>query len=278
MYQRIALAIAFSPRVEALICEAKRMCAMFNAHMVLIHIGPKTQSDQKILDNLLEKHKLTEGNVSVVWENGDPAKKILSICKKEKVDLLIAGALKKENFLRYYIGSVARRILRKAECSVLMFVDPSKYPKPFRRIVIHASEDKKELKGSLTAGVEIGKKDHAAQLHVLKEIKLYGLHMAVAVESSEEEYSETRKKLVNTEIEAVQNVLNTIETDNLRINIKVAAGKSGHELSKFATRVEADLLVVEAPNRKLGLFDRVFPHDLEILLADLPCNVLIHHS
>jgi hypothetical protein len=36
----------------------------------------------------------------------------------------------------------------------------------------------------------------------------------------------------------------------------------------------ADLLVMNAPS-KLTLWDRLFPHDLEYILSDLPTDVLI---
>jgi nucleotide-binding universal stress UspA family protein len=55
------------------------------------------------------------------------------------------------------------------------------------------------------------------------------------------------------------------------------AGKSGFELAKFAQRKHADLLVVGASPRRFSLFDRVFPHDLEYIFADMPCNLLVIH-
>ena len=63
-----------------------------------------------------------------------------------------------------------------------------------------------------------------------------------------------------------------------KINIKVIAGKSGHEIVKFSQKSNADLLIMNAPDHKLGLLDRVFPHHHEIVMADLPCNLLILHQ
>jgi nucleotide-binding universal stress UspA family protein len=45
-------------------------------------------------------------------------------------------------------------------------------------------------------------------------------------------------------------------------------------LARFAEDIKADLLVVGDVG-KLGFLDRLFPHDLEDILSDLPCNLLI---
>jgi hypothetical protein len=49
-------------------------------------------------------------------------------------------------------------------------------------------------------------------------------------------------------------------------------------ITQFAREHEADLLVLNSPDTKLNLLDRVFPHDIEFALADLPCDLLIVHS
>ena len=276
MFKKIAIAVAFSPRLQTLLAEAKRTQELFDSELVLIHVGTHTEEDDNFMTENLEKAGLNNGNVHVVWEEGDPATEILAACKREKVDLLVAGALKKEDFITYYLGSVARKILRKSECSVLMITEPSAVSDPFERIVVHA-EDSPYATDAIRAGVYIGKLQNAKQLHIVREIKLYGLAMSVSSELTEEELSDARKSMVNDEIQNVTQILETMDTEGLKINVKVMSGKSGFELSKFCTRVDADLLVVGSPYRKLGIFDRMFPHDLEYIFADLPCDILILH-
>ena len=79
------------------------------------------------------------------------------------------------------------------------------------------------------------------------------------------------------EIDKVEEILRRIPHDRLKINIKMVSGKAGFELSKFAERKNADLLVVGAPRRRFSIFDRVFPHDLEYIFGDMPCNLLVIH-
>ena len=42
MYKKLALAIAFSPRMEALIAEARKLIQIFEGELILIHDGTKT--------------------------------------------------------------------------------------------------------------------------------------------------------------------------------------------------------------------------------------------
>ena len=37
-------------------------------------------------------------------------------------------------------------------------------------------------------------------------------------------------------------------------------------------------MVVNSPDTRLGFLDRIFKHDLEYMLADLPTDVLIVHN
>ena len=45
--------------------------------------------------------------------------------EEKKIDLLILGAVKREQILKYYVGSIARKITRQAKCSILLLIKPS---------------------------------------------------------------------------------------------------------------------------------------------------------
>lgn len=272
MFKKIAAAIAFSPRMETILSEAGLLSQLFNAELTLIHVGQKDDHKKKLLLETMEKVSINPLNTSVLWESGDPAKTILANCKQQRADLLIIGALQKENIFKYYTGSVARDILRKAPCSVLVLISPSN-KKTFRKMVIHAGE-KAEATHTISAGCLIGKQEKFSQLHILKELKMYGFTMALAGEDPEHEYAETRRRLVQEEVQSVEELMSCCSCEGLKINIKIVAGQYGAELARFSRQVKADLLIVAAPGRHLNILDRVFPHDLEHILANLPCNLL----
>jgi nucleotide-binding universal stress UspA family protein len=271
---KIGLALAFSPRMEAIMAEAVRLMHLYNSFLVLVHVGEKTVEAEEKVISLITTHKLEKERIKILWKKGDPVESILKVCHEEHVDLLIAGALKKENLMQHYLGSVARKILRKANCSVLMLTNPDAQPKPFSNIVVNA-EDSAYVHEALSMACSIAQHDKAAWVHIVREVKLYGLSMASVDDCTEEEYNEVRNGLLKNEIENVEKLLVKIPHDGLRTNIKLLSGKSGFELSKFAQRKQADLLVVGAAPRRFFLFDRVFTHDHEYIFQDLPCNLLI---
>ncbi|WP_373396741.1 universal stress protein [Algoriphagus halophilus] len=98
MYQKIALAIAFSPRIEALISETKRLVELFESELILIHVGKKTDELVQKLEGLVENAQLPKDRTKIIWKEGKPGKMILEACRDEKVDLLVAGALKMKVF------------------------------------------------------------------------------------------------------------------------------------------------------------------------------------
>ncbi len=274
VFNKIALGIAFSPTAEAMLSETARLARAVNGDLLLIHVGEhNSESEQKIV-LMAEKCGVSKEQIEIVWGTGDPAKVILESCRKHQVDLLVTGAVKKENLVQYYVGSVARKVLRKAGCSVLTIINPSTEARPYRNVVVNA-EDSSYIREAIFTACQFVRKEQGAWVHIVRELKLYGLTMAANDQYTEEEYDGMRQSLVKQEVEKVEEIMQRIPHEGIKINIKMVSGKSGFELPRFAERKNADLLVVGAPHRRFSFFDRIFPHDIEYILADLPCNLLI---
>ncbi len=275
MYEKIGVAVAFSPNCEAIVAEAARLQDLFGADLYFIHIGGTTSEEKKYLENVIKSAKVDSAHVRMIWENGHTAGKILSVCKREGVDLLLAGALRKENLVKFYIGSIARRLLRKADCSVFTIIAPSNPPQKIKRVVINAT-DGINFQETVKTGIEWSKREGAEKVIIFKAIPLFGLSMAISgEEGSEKNYEDARRKIISEAHDEAKALLSQVDTGSLRVTIKIASGKPGFELKKCALKTKADLLVVKAPGHKLGLLDRLFPHYLEQVLWDLPCNLLI---
>lgn len=277
VFRRIGLAIAFSPTAELMLAEAFRLANASRAELVLIHVGEKSTAQEQRMDALLSSRSIDKSRVQVQWLKGDPVSVLLDSCRHSGVDLLITGALKKENLVQYYVGSIARKVLRRSGCSVLTIVNPSLEAKSWKNIVVNA-EDSPYVEQAVRTACQLGQMTTGAWIHIVRELKLYGLTMATSDQFTEEEYEGARQQLVKQEVEKVEAILRRVPHEGLKINIKVVSGKSGFELPKFAMRKNADLLVIGAPPRRSSFLDRLFPHDMEYILADLPCNLLIVHQ
>jgi nucleotide-binding universal stress UspA family protein len=272
-FQKIGLAIAFSPTAQAMLAEATRLAKLFSADLVLVHVGNHGAEEEEKIRQLTHAINLTSG-YKIIWRHGNPVKEILRACREEHIDLLVAGALKKEKMVKHYIGSVARGIMRKADCSVYMVNNPSLHPEPIQQIVVNA-EDSSHVEEAIALACRIAELEKSSWVHIVRELKLLGLALTANQQSTEQEYTEYKQSLMREEINSVEKILTSIPHEKIKINIKMLSGKSGFELCKFVERKQAGLLMVGAPPRRLSFFDRIFPHDLEYVFADLPCNLLV---
>ena len=62
--------------------------------------------------------------------------------------------------------------------------------------------------------------------------------------------------------------------ENIKIKSQPIFGKQGYSIGHYAQISRADLLVMNAPS-KMTFWDRLFPHDIEHILTELPTDVLI---
>lgn len=276
-FSKIAVAIGFTPRIEAILAESRRLQKIFNAQLVFIHIGEKSLQQEQYLKHLLHRFELDGDTNKLVWEQGDPVEKILTICKEEDVDLLVAGALEKESMLKYFMGSIARNLCRKAKCSILMLREPNILSKPVKRIVVEGSDHPKTVY-SIETAVYVGKKTGAADVFVIQEQDAGKMALIRSDAFSDNEADNHKEKIVIEEVGKLNDILACTDCGNLKITTERLDGKPGYVISNFARQHQADLLVLNSPDTKLNLLDRVFPHDIEFALADLPCDLLIVHS
>src|SRR5919204_5723671 len=144
-YKTIAVATTFSPRFKQVLAEAKRMRDRFSADLHLIHVGKPTGETPRKFGEALAELELPADS-PIHYEEGDPAEAILAALAREKIDMLVAGALEKEIALHPFLGNVARRLVREAHCSVILFTHPEEIPKPLRRIVFVADSPEDELR------------------------------------------------------------------------------------------------------------------------------------
>lgn len=277
MFKRVCLAFAFSPRSEALLNEAARLTLIFNGHLTVLHVGAQTEEANATIWQSLTSKGLTKTNFNIVCELGSPSKVILSVCKRENIDLLIAGALQKENIIKYYLGTIGRTILRKADCSVLMLTNLPETGMILQNIVTLA-EDSPFVEDAIAVSCKLAQSEKSKWIHIVRELKLFGLTLSALEQSTEKEYDQQRHQLLQEEIDKVETILSHVPHPDVKVNIKVISGKSGFELARFAEKKHADLLVVGAPERRFHFFDRLFRHDLEYIFANMPCNLLIVHG
>jgi nucleotide-binding universal stress UspA family protein len=275
-FNSIGVGVTFSPNLKANICEASRLALIFDSRLVLIHVGEQTKDKENTFKTFLKKF-LDQGlDYSIVFKPGDPVHSILTVAEVENIDLLILGALKRESFFRYYLGSIARKITRFAGCSVLLLINPSVEHVPCRHVVVNGLEDPKTSE-TISTAFYIGHKLKSNKITIVEEIKQSELAVKVDDDASLVKSAEEREQLrlrEESRINQIVSAIPDIQKEGLSIHSQPIFGKRGYSIGHYAQVVRADLLVMNAPN-KLGFWDRLFPHDIEHILTELPTDVLI---
>ncbi|MBT4916337.1 MAG: universal stress protein [Formosa sp.] len=276
VFKTIGIGVTFSPNLEANINEAARLALFFGSKLILIHVGKSSEDKLTAFSSLLSSFKDQGLVFEVTFNSGDPVEVILSTTEQKKIDLLIIGALKKEKFLKYYVGSIARKITRKANCSILLLINPSKDRVCCNHIVVNGLKDPKTEETLATAFL-VGNKLGASKITVVEEISDDEVSVKVDDDKSLRRSTIIKERLRVREEMRVKAILKTIPnklTKDIKIKSQPIFGKRGYSIGHYAQVARADLLVMNAP-RKMNFWDRLFPHDIEHILTELPTDVLI---
>jgi nucleotide-binding universal stress UspA family protein len=277
-FRTILTGIAFSPNLKANVFETLRLGSMLNAKVILVHVGEKsTEKEQKITDYCNEFPEF-KNQVSVVWKSGDPVDVIIDACREYKADLLILGAAKRVKLMKFYLGSVARKIAKKAPCSLLLFIKPSIEEVPCRHIVVNGLKHPK-TNNTIQASFEFAHSVGSNKITIVEEISQNEVSIKVDDDKSLEKSTLLKEQILERENSRISTLLNNVD-DTLKKDITIKSqgifGTRGYSIGHYAKVQRADLLVMNKPEKSTFL-DKIFPQDIDYILSELPTDVLIIH-
>ncbi len=277
-FKTVATAVAFSPGAKANLFESVRIANMLNAQMVFIHVGYKTPTTEQKLSEILSEVDIAPKNYQVVWKSGDPTQAILEACKEANVDLLIAGVMQNENLVQYFKGSISRRLCRKANCSLLLLTHPDIVSKSCDNIVVNGLEHPKTTDTIKTA-IYIANAFNSHQLTVVEEVDPKKIKSRGNDDISVVKARRQKAHIERHEKHRLSQILKDVpKNEDLSIRDKCIFGKPGYTIGHYAEKNHVDLLILNSPDTKLGILDRVFTHNLEYILSDIPTDILIIHT
>ena len=249
---------------------------MFDSRLILIHVGEKTPDKESQFYSILEPFTKENLEVEIVFQTGDPVDVILSTADTKQIDLLILGALKRENFLKYYVGSIARKITRRAKCSILLHINPSIERVPCQHMVVNGLKDPK-TKQTIASAFYVANALKADKVTIVEEITQDELAVTVEDDKSLRMAAITKERIrirENARINAIVEDIPEAYTKDIVIKSQPIFGKKGYSIGHYAQIARADLLIMNSPS-KMTFWDRLFPHDIEHILTELPTDVLI---
>jgi nucleotide-binding universal stress UspA family protein len=275
-FHTIGIGVAFSPNLKANIYEAARLSLFFESKLVLIHVGETSSEKEQKIQTILEPFIKQKLNYEVVFKIGEPVDVILSISEEKKISLLILGALQQENFVQYYLGTIARKITRQSKCSILLLIKPSVERVSCKHIVVNGLNDPK-TKQTITTAYYVSHKLQSKKITIVEEITKQEVAVSVEDDKSLRKSAIIKERIKRREDSRVKQIISEVPEHfkrGLQTKTQSIFGKRGYSIGHYAQFVRADLLIMNAP-MKTGFWDRLFPHDIEYILSELPTDVLI---
>jgi hypothetical protein len=268
-YRTVAVASTFSPRFLQVLAEGKRIRDRLCRQMHLIYVGKcDEQTTRKFGDAFLQLKLPSESTIH--YQEGDPAVAILAVAAANEIDLLVAGALEKEAVLRPFLGNVARRLVREASCSVMLFTKPEQEPKPLGRIVFMA-EYSEHGRSALQKALRLAALEKCEKLFVIRVYTSFDEARAKGRPSVAAADAELPRTLEEEEA-ALEEFIDSGGQTDVPIEARCIRGNTGYAALDFVQAVEAMLLVVPVDPQQAA--DGLPPH-VSWVTDVIPCNLWV---
>lgn len=269
-YKTIAVASTFSPRFLQVLAEAKRIRDRFSADLNLIYVGEQTAETASKFGEVLHRLGLPRDS-TIHFEQGDPADSILRALTNHGIDMIVAGALEKEVVLHPFLGNVARRLVREAPCSVMLFTHPDPEPKRLRRIVFVADEPYSDhAREALRKAFQLAAAESCERFYVIRIVTTFDEARA---SRQSEANGEARRKTPDEAEAALETFVLSAGATEVPVEARCIRGNTGFAAADFVQSVEADLLIVAVPMPADG--EPSLPPNIAWLTDIIPCNLWV---
>ncbi|MFW5973272.1 MAG: universal stress protein [Bacteroidota bacterium] len=273
IYRHVGIAVALSPRLQPLLNEAAVQARPLSRNISLVHVGEGSPDAEDILREALTTAGLP-AETPIIWREGQADEALLSAVAENDIDLLVAGALERESGLRYYLGSVARNLVRESPFSLLLFTNPRLEPRPMKRAVLVTDYSENSLI-ALMRLVRYAEASSVNEVYVVRALSDFGDAIVLSEGMSKEQEKSFQKRSLSEEEHLVDDFVDAVGGSSVQIIPKILQGHSGYVVSAFAREQGADLLVMPSASQGSHFFERLFPSDMEWVLREIPCNLWV---
>lgn len=270
-YRTVAVASTFSPRFLQVLAEGKRVRDRLCQQLHLIYVGQRDDETIGKFASAFRELELPEDSAIHYQEAEDPASAILEAIRANEIDLLVAGALEKEVVLRPFLGNVARTLVRRADCSVILFTKPERDPKPLGRIVFMA-EYSDHGRAALLKALRLALLEECEKLFVIRVYTTFDEARAKARTDTPEIGSEGARTLDEEEI-ALERFIDSAGATDVPIEARCIRGNTGYAALDFIQAIDASLLVVPVDPEACGA--EGLPAHVAWVTDVIPCNLWV---
>jgi len=247
----------------AVLAEAGRVSNSLSAPLCLIHADEYTREKEERFRSALRDLHIDSG-AAIRFEPGEPAEAILKIQREENIDLLVAGAMETEGIHRNFTGDVARELLRRARCDLLLYTEPKENPKPPEGILVVVPDLSEPSRQVLCAALNLAKRSGGHQITILH------------VQTTFAEAKEKALGVSNGNLSAEETLQSWVEDQTrpgLELDYHLLRGNTGFTACEFIQSSGTDLMVM--PSQMPFSDQRVFAPALDWIIQVIPCNLWV---
>jgi nucleotide-binding universal stress UspA family protein len=265
IFGKVAVASTFSPRFLPMLAEAHAVATLLGKPLEVIHGGIGTRENQ---DRFSEAFSALKFSARVHWSEADlPSSAIIQAVRSAGIGLLLAGAMERDNQGRYFLGKVARVLIREAPCSLLLFANPVREPVPFRNLAVIVDYTAAS-RAALRAALDLAARSKAESVHVLRIFTVFAQLLAEPYEF----VKGPEPRALAVEEERLNAFVKEFDAAGVPIETRCIEGTTGFAAADFVQSIGADLLVI-ASETTSG--HAVFPARMEWLENIIPANLLV---
>ncbi|MFC4246234.1 universal stress protein [Natribaculum luteum] len=224
------------------------------------------QRGSRFVADAVDRAERRDVTVVDAVERGTPHETILEYAGAHDVDLLVMGTHGRRGFQRFFLGSVAERVVRMADVPVLTVNDTgASIPYPYEDVLI-ATDGSECARVAATHGVELAA-THDATVHVVSVVDASATSYDVAAGQLLEALEVAAEETVETAATSAREAgVSTVET-------AVEVGSVSKELTAYADDHDVDL-VVTGTHGRCGVDRYVMGSVAERVVRTAPCPVL----
>jgi nucleotide-binding universal stress UspA family protein len=265
-YEHIAVASALSPRFRAVLAEGWRFANRFGARFSIIHAGAYSPEREEQFREANEALGIPL-NTPILWKEGPPAESIVDAAREHGIDLLVAGALERDAKI-HFLGGVARELMRRLHCSLLLLTHPEVDEHIFRRMVT-ITDYTEEAREAFQSALKLAEMDESEVLYVLSVFSPFAKARASLGDSS----GAGDRRLEDEEEALLEEFVSPAENSPVTIDPRVIHTTTGMGASDFTKNVDADMLVVPASAHPEE--GTLLPAYLDWIFKVIPCNLWV---
>jgi nucleotide-binding universal stress UspA family protein len=247
----------------AVLAEAGRISSYLSAPLCLIHADEFTPEKEERFRSALRDLQLDSG-AAIRFEPGEPAEAILKVQREEAIDLLVAGAMETQSVHRNFTGDVARELLQRAPCDLLLYTEPRENPKSPEAILVVVPDLSGRSRRLLCAALNLAERSGGRQITLLH------------VQTTFAEAKEKALGVSNGNLSAEETLASWVEDaarPDLELDYHLLRGNTGFTACEFIQSSGTDLVVM--PSQMPSSDQPVFAPALDWIIQVIPGNLWV---